>query len=88
MRDVVFKGSSFKDFTNWLSTDKHVYLKIAELIEETRRTPYEGKGSPEALKYQLEGMWSRKINNEHRLVYKVEPEYIEIVSCKFHYSRF
>jgi toxin YoeB len=88
MRDVVFKGSSFKDFTNWLSEDKRVYLKIVELIEETRRTPYEGKGSPEALKYHLEGMWSRKINNEHRLVYKVEPEYIEIVSCKFHYSRF
>ena len=46
MRDVVFKGSSFKDFTNWLSTDKRIYLKIAELIEETRRTPYDGKGSP------------------------------------------
>lgn len=87
MRDVVFKGTSFKDFTNWLIVDKAIYLKIATLIEETRRTPFEGKGTPEALKHDLEGMWSKRINTEHRLVYKVTPEFIEIISCKYHYRK-
>jgi toxin YoeB len=71
---------------SWLKIDRKTYIKIAELIEETRRTPFKGRGSPEALKHKLKGKWSRRINEEHRLVYEVTDDSIEIISCKYHYS--
>jgi toxin YoeB len=57
------------------------------LIKDIARTPYTGLGKPEPLKYELRGYWPREITQEHRLVYKVENDAIEIVSCKFHYDR-
>lgn len=83
----MFKGNSFNDFTEWLLMDKVVYKRIVALIEEIRRTPYHGTGRPEALKHQLNGMWSRRINLEHRLVYRVSDDSIEIISCRFHYTK-
>jgi toxin YoeB len=56
------------------------------LIVETARTPFEGTGKPEALKHDLKGYWSRRINDEHRLVYRVEETFIKIIACKLHYS--
>jgi toxin YoeB len=85
-RDVIFKGNSFADFNNWQSTDLKNYKKIAELIEDTRRNPFSGKGNPEPLKHKLKGCWSKRITKEHRLVYKVTNEAIKIISCKYHYK--
>jgi toxin YoeB len=66
--------------------DKKVYAKIVELIKEIQRDPFVGKGKPEPLKHQLSGLWSRRITEEHRLVYKVLEDEIVIVSCRFHYK--
>ena len=85
-RDVVFKGSSFTDFNEWQIKDSKIYRKIAELIEEIRRNPFSGKGKPELLKHSFSGYWSRRITEEHRLVYKVNENEVQIISCKYHYQ--
>ena len=85
-RDVVFKGSSFDDFNDWQLKNNKLFRKIAELIEEVRTNPFSGKGKPEALKYNFSGCWSRKINDEHRLIYKVTENEVQIISCKYHYK--
>jgi len=86
MRDIVFKGTSFQDFSDWYKKDKKIFGRITKLIEETRRTPFTGKGKPEPLKHQLKGLWSRRITEEHRLVYFVKETELEIISCRYHYS--
>lgn len=63
-----------------------VLKKINSLIKEINRTPFEGIGKPEPLKYELVGCWSRRINHEHRLVYEVSEQGLMIVSCRYHYS--
>jgi toxin YoeB len=85
-RDVVFKGSAFSDFNEWESKNNAIYRKIAELIEDIRRNPFSGKGKPEPLKYKFAGYWSRRISEEHRLVYTVTEDEVQIVSCKYHYT--
>ena len=85
-RDVIFKGSSFTDFKMWQVKDAKIYRKIAELIEEVRRNPFAGKGKPEPLKHNLSGCWSRRITDEHRLVYTVNETEVQIISCKYHYT--
>jgi toxin YoeB len=86
MRDVVFKGTSFDDFNEWSTISKKIFKRITQLIEDARRNPFDGIGKPESLKHQFKGCWSRRINTEHRLVYKVTEVVIEIISCKYHYS--
>jgi toxin YoeB len=65
--------------------DKKIYTKIVTLIKDIQRDPFSGLGKPEALKHDLSGLWSRRITQEHRLVYNVTDQEIVIVSCKFHY---
>lgn len=86
MRFIVFKGTAFADFNDWYKTDKQIFKNLANLIEETRRSPFTGTGKPEALKHQFRNCWSRRINDQHRLVYRVTNETIEIIACKFHYK--
>lgn len=86
MKQVVFEGKAFGDFTDWATQDKKIYAKIITLIKDVNRSPFTGLGKPEALKHQLQGYWSRRINDEHRLVYKVTENSIVIASCKYHYS--
>ncbi|MCC6638635.1 MAG: Txe/YoeB family addiction module toxin, partial [Ignavibacteriaceae bacterium] len=69
--EIVFSKNAWDDYTDWQTEDKKVVKKINELIREIQRTPYEGTGKPEALRYELAGLWSRRITLEHRLVYKV-----------------
>ena len=69
----------------WQNTDKQILKKINQLIKDIKREPFEGIGKPEPLKYELSGFWSRRISDEHRLVYEVSESYIAIVSCRFHY---
>lgn len=85
-RKIVFESSAFTDFNDWAKLDKKLQRKIIELIKDIDRHPFQGLGKPEALKHDLSGYWSRRINQEHRLVYKVTNNEIIILSCKYHYS--
>jgi len=85
MRNVAFHERAFEDFTNWASVNKNIFERLVYLIKETRKDPFTGVGKPELLKHELKGFWSRRINSEHRLVYKVTEESIIIISCKYHY---
>ena len=83
---VAFEKGAFEDFTSWATDDKKVYKRITSLIMDILRQPYSGFGKPEPLKHELQGYWSRRITEEHRLVYKVEHEIVIIVACKYHYQ--
>ena len=85
MRKVAFLTRSFGEFNQWAIEDKKIYVKIVNIIKDIQRDPFSGLGKPEALKYDLSGLWSRRITEEHRLVNRVSDEEIVIVSCKFHY---
>ncbi|MDQ6481147.1 Txe/YoeB family addiction module toxin [Dyadobacter sp. LHD-138] len=76
---------AWTDYLYWQDTDKKVLKKINELIKECLRTPFDGKGKPEPLKRNLSGLWSRRITDEHRLVYEVKTNVIHILQCRFHY---
>lgn len=84
---IIFTTNSWEDYTSWLTEDKNMLRKINELAKDIQRTPFEGKGKPEPLKYDLAGFWSRRIDREHRLVYRVENKEILIYSCKYHYDK-
>ena len=71
MRAIVFEGTSFNDFVEWGSVDKKMYQRTVTLILDMLRSPFTGLGKPEPLKHELQGCWSRRINDEHRLVYRV-----------------
>lgn len=84
-RELQFDNDTFDDFMDWLIIDKKVYSKIIKLLKEIRRTPFEGEGKPEALKHNLSGFWSRRITQEHRLIYEVTDEIIRVISVRDHY---
>lgn len=83
---IIFSKNAWLDYTSWLIEDKGILKKINELIKEIQRSPFEGKGKPEPLKYELSGLWSRRIDREHRLVYKIQGDDLLIYSCKYHYD--
>ena len=82
---VTFNTRGWDDYQHWVATDRKVLAKLNRLILEARRTPFSGSGKPEPLKHELAGSWSRRITEEHRLVYRVVGETIEIAQCRFHY---
>ncbi|TAF77660.1 MAG: Txe/YoeB family addiction module toxin [Bacteroidetes bacterium] len=77
--------NAWEDYLYWQTTDKNMLRKTNELIKECMRTPFEGKGKPEPLKENLSGYWSRRIDREHRLIYKVFENSIHLISCRHHY---
>jgi len=83
---ISFSSQSWKDYNEWLVEDKKIFKRIQRLIKETIREPFSGIGKPEPLKNNLKGYWSKRITDEHRLVYKVEENQLIIISCKFHYD--
>ena len=85
MRRVSFEASAFQDFSEWAIADKKLYQRIINLISDILRQPFTGIGKPEPLKYELQGCWSRRINDEHRLIYRVTEDEIIIIACKYHY---
>jgi toxin YoeB len=85
MRKLIFEESAQDDIFFWSKTDLKVLRKVVELIEDTQQHPFSGKGKPEALKHQLRGFWSKRITDEHRLIYKVTDTELIIVQCRFHY---
>ena len=87
MKNITFTPSAFEQFSYWATTDKKIFRKLVSLINDVRRQPFSGLGKPEPLKHDLKGYWSRRITNEHRLVYEVTEFEIVIVGCRFHYER-
>lgn len=83
--NVSFTEIAWEDYTYWQSTNRKLAKKINELIKDIKRTPFEGIGKPEGLKYDLSGKWSRRINDEHRLIYQVEGKNLIIYACRYHY---
>ena len=82
---VVFSDNAWDEYLYWQKTDKKLLNRINELIKAIKRTPFEGIGKPEPLKHALVGYWLRRINDEYRLVYKVEGDSLLIAQCKLHY---
>jgi toxin YoeB len=76
---------AWEDYLYWQQTDKTILRRINELIKECLRTPFEGKGKPEPLKENLSGFWSRRITDEHRLVYRADADRLHIIQCRYHY---
>jgi toxin YoeB len=80
-----FDIAAFEDLAWWIEQDRQKALRIVSLIKDVQRDPFKGIGKPEPLKHELKGCWSRRINQEHRLVYQVTEEKIRILACRFHY---
>ena len=85
MRSLEFDLSAFEDLAWWIEHDRTQAIKIVRLIRDIQRDPFSGLGKPEQLKHELAGCWSRRINQEHRLVYQVIPDKVRILACRFHY---
>lgn len=83
----LFTDEAWNDYVYWFETDRKKLKKINELIREIDKTPFEGIGKPEPLKQSLNGYWSRRIDHEHRIVYRVENEELVFIAFRFHYSR-
>lgn len=82
----VFVEESWQDYLYWQKTDKRMLLKINALLKDISGEPYNGIGKPEALKHKYRGFWSRRIDREHRLIYRVVNYEIWIVKCRFHFD--
>jgi toxin YoeB len=85
VRSLEFDVSAFEDLAWWIEQDRQKALRIVSLIKDVQRDPFKGIGKPEPLKHELKGCWSRRIDQEHRLVYQVTEEKIRILACRFHY---
>lgn len=83
---ITFSKNAWEDYTSWQTDDKKIQKKINKLIKDIQRNPFDGIGKPEPLKFDLAGLWSRRIDREHRLVYKVKNKEILIYSCQYHYD--
>ena len=82
---LIFSENAWDDYLYWQKTDKQVVKRINRLIKEIQRTSHEGIGKPEPLKHALTGYWSRRINHEHRIVYKVDGDNLRIAQLRYHY---
>jgi toxin YoeB len=83
--ELIIKDNGFEDLLFWANNDKKILTKILKLIENCKKTPFEGLGKPEPLKHEYKGYWSRRIDSEHRLIYKVEDNFLIIIQCRYHY---
>jgi toxin YoeB len=83
---LVWDQDAWEDYRYWQRTDRAKVKRINDLIRAILREPFSGPGKPEPLKHQMSGSWSRRIDDEHRLVYAVEPDEITIISCRYHYE--
>ncbi len=82
---LIFSEQAWEDYLHWQKTDKKLLERINALIKDTSRSPFEGIGKPEPLKNALSGYWSRRINDEHRIVYKISDGSMLIAQLRFHY---
>jgi len=82
---LVFAENAWDDYLYWQRTDRKTLKRINQLIREIQRSPFEGVGKPEPLKHALSGYWSRRIDSEHRLVYRVDSDAVFIAQLRYHY---
>lgn len=82
---VVFADRGWEDFTYWVENDRNIAARIVRIIKDIERDPFEGLGKPEPLRHDLTGFWSRRITEEHRLVYAVDKERVLIAQARYHY---
>jgi toxin YoeB len=82
---VMFAPEAWEDYLYWQATDKKVSRRIHDLIKDTSRNPTTGIGKPEPLRYALSGYWSKRITEEHRMVYRIENNHLLIAQLRFHY---
>ena len=85
MRKLEFDVNAFEDLAWWIKQDRKKALRIVELIKQIEREPFSGIGKPEPLKHEFKGCWSRRIDDEHRIVYEVFDDKIRILACRYHY---
>ncbi|NBJ90873.1 Txe/YoeB family addiction module toxin [Acutalibacter sp. 1XD8-36] len=86
-RDIKWDSDAWEDYCGWQQTDKAITKRINALIKDAQRNPYNGIGKPEPLKYDLAGLWSRRINDTDRLTYKLVGDTLVIMACKGHYDQ-
>ena len=84
-RESVFQPEFRDDLRYWVKTNRKIALRIFELVESIMRNPFEGIGKPEPLKSNLSGAWSRRVTQEHRIVYLVSSDRIDFLQCRYHY---
>ena len=84
-RRLTFTQEAWEDYLYWQNHDKQMLKKLNQLLKDCQRSPLEGIGKPEPLKGDLSGAWSRRVNDEHRLVYVVSDNEIKILACRYHY---
>ena len=82
---LIFAEEAWEDYLYWLQQDRRMVERINKLIRETQRQPFAGMGKPEPLKHALSGFWSRRITDEHRMVYCVESDALMVAQLRFHY---
>ena len=82
---LIFSDEAWEDYLYWQEQDRRMVVRINRLIKETMREPFSGTGKPEPLKHALSGFWSRRINEEHRMVYKVEDGALLLAQLRYHY---
>jgi toxin YoeB len=82
---IVFADRGWEDFTYWVESDRKIAARIVRIIKDIERDPFEGLGKPEPLRHDLTGFWSRRITDEHRLVYAVDKERVLIAQARYHY---
>ena len=82
---LIFSENAWEDYLYWQNTDKQILKRINESIKDIQKNKHKGIGKPEPLKHNLSGYWSRRINNEHRLIYRIEEDKIMIAQLRYHY---
>ncbi len=82
---IIFSENAWDDYLSWQKTDKKILTRINNIIKDIQHSPFEGIGKPEPLKHNLSGYWSRRINDEHRIIYKVQEDGILIAQLRYHY---
>jgi toxin YoeB len=85
VRSLEFDIAAFEDLAWWIQQDRSKALRIVNLVRDVQREPFKGIGKPEPLKHELKGCWSRRIDQQHRLVYQVSENKIRILACRYHY---
>ena len=83
---ISFSKNAWEEYISWQKEDVNILRKINSLIKEIQRTPFEGIGKPEPLNFDFSGFWSRRIDNTHRLIYRLIDQELQIYSCRFHYD--
>lgn len=87
IRRICFVPKAWDDYLFWQGQDKRTLKRINQLIEASAREPFTGMGKPEALRENLSGYWSRRIDETHRLVYRATDEELVVIACRYHYER-